>query len=106
MFTMHPRSGATERDGLPGTSQPGPASYLIDWRASLRLAERACCCSSRPAVVVIMPPGPGRPAPAELFLCRHHYLRSQQALVSGKAAVFDATGVPLTPHTRSLVEVS
>ncbi len=106
MFTTHSRACATEWDGLPSHWQPDPAAYLTDWRTSLRLAERACCCSATPAVVVIMPANAARPAPCELFLCRHHYLVSSQALGAGTAAVFDASGVPLTPLTRLLVQGS
>lgn len=98
MAATHPRARAAAQGTPPGTE-----SYLIDWRASLRVAERACCCPSRPAVVAIMPSGPDRASPAELLLCRHHYLVSADALAAAAAAVFDASGVPLTPHTRSLV---
>lgn len=103
MFSMHSQSRVIERDGPPGADGPDPAAYLTDWRTSFRLAERACCCSAKPAIVVIMPPGPGRPAPSDLLLCRHHYLACERALAAVPAAVFDSSGVPLTPHTRSLV---
>jgi hypothetical protein len=92
--------------GEAHSSQPGPAAYITDWRAALSLAERACCCPSRPAVVVILPSGPAREAPAELFLCRHHHLASEQALEQASAAVFDVSGVPLTAHTRALTEAA
>jgi hypothetical protein len=32
-------------------------------------ADRACCCPAKPVVVAIIPPGPGRPRPADLLLC-------------------------------------
>lgn len=103
MVTTHPRNSATQQ-GTTGTGRPGPGSYLTDWRASLRRAERSCCCPSRPSVVVIIPSSQDRQQPAELFLCRHHYRASEEPLTSASAAVFDVGGMPLTAHTRSLVE--
>jgi hypothetical protein len=106
MSSTHPRGRAAAAAGEAHSGQPGPSSYIIDWRTALSLAERACCCPSRPAVVVIMPSGSGREAPAELFLCRHHHLASEQALERASAAVFDVSGVPLTAHTRALTDAA
>lgn len=92
METKNPRTSAVPPDGVPGDDGSARPPHLADWRASLRLAERACCCPSRPAVVVIVPPGPGRASPSELFLCRHHYVASERALASAAAAVFDPAG--------------
>ena len=78
----------------PGAGQPRRACELIDWRA-LRLAGRACCCPAQPAVIVIMPPGPGRPHPTELLLCGHHYRASRHALEAAGAGIFNLDGASL-----------
>jgi hypothetical protein len=51
------------------------------------LADRACCCSARAMVQVIMPPVPVRPRRTDLLLCGHHYRASRQALAAAGAAV-------------------
>jgi len=85
----------TARPGeAPGTRRSRRARDFIDWRA-LRLADRACCCPARPAVIVIMPPGPGRPYPTDLLLCGHHYRASRQALAAAGAGTFSLDGAPL-----------
>jgi hypothetical protein len=104
MTTDNPRTRAAKQDtGLDG-GPLAPASSGMDWRTSIRLTLRACCCPAKPAVVVIMPPGPGRAAESELFLCRHHYAASERALASAAAAVFDASGEPLTPRAPALAQ--
>jgi hypothetical protein len=50
-------------------------------------ADRACCCSARAMVQVVMPPTPARPHRTELLLCGHHYRTSCQALAAAAAAV-------------------
>jgi hypothetical protein len=104
MDSAYPQGRTSEPDSLPGSGWPGPDSYLVDWRTSLRMAERACCCPSRPAVVVIMPSAAGRASPSELLLCRHHYTASERSLADRYAAVFDTDGAPLTDLTRALVQ--
>jgi len=52
-------------------------------------ADRACCCPARPVVVAVIPPGPGRPRPADLLLCGHHYRVSRRALAAVAATVVD-----------------
>jgi hypothetical protein len=69
-------------------------SRLVDWRASLKRAEHACCCPARPTVVIIMPAATGRPYPIDLLLCRHHYRVSERALATAGAAAFDTHGQP------------
>lgn len=83
----------TRRNDPPGTELP-PA--LVDWRASLERARHACCCPAQPAVVVIMPPAPGRPYAVDLLLCAHHYRVCQRALALAGADVFHTSGEPLT----------
>jgi hypothetical protein len=43
-------------------------------------AERACCCSARPAVVAVFPARPGRSDPVDLLLCGHHYRECRAGL--------------------------
>lgn len=75
----------------PQTEPITPVRTPIDWRA-LRFADRACCCGARPAVVAIIPPGPGRSHPTDLLLCGHHYRAGQMALAIAGAAVFTVAG--------------
>jgi len=49
--------------------------------------DRACCCSARAMVQVVMPPAPARPHRTELLLCGHHYRASRQALAAAGATV-------------------
>ena len=44
--------------------------------------DRACCCTARPVVRVLMPPIPGRPYRVDLLLCGHHYRLSQWTLAA------------------------
>jgi hypothetical protein len=59
-----------------------------DWPA-LRNADRACCCSARPACIAIMPPANGREHDTDLLLCGHHYRVLRQALAAAGAYVLD-----------------
>ena len=86
----------------PGSARSVHARNLVDWRASLRRADRACYCPGRPTVVVIMPPAGARPA-VDLLFCRHHYRIHAQALAAAGAVAFDREGVPLTPDTLRMV---
>jgi hypothetical protein len=65
---------------------------------SLALDDRADCCPARPVVTVVLAPSPGRPAPADLRLCGHHYRASCAALRAAGAAVYDAGGMRIAPH--------
>jgi hypothetical protein len=56
-------------------------------QAPVGLADRACCCSARAVVQVIMPSSPTRPHRTELLLCGHHYRVSRQALAAAGATV-------------------
>jgi hypothetical protein len=85
----------------PGAGgQPATAGELVDWRASLRQADHACCCPAQPSVVAIMPAVRGRPNPVDLLLCWHHYRISARALAAAGAAVLGTDGVPLTEQPR------
>ena len=59
---------------------------------SLDATARACCCPSRPAVTVVLPPAPGRPRPVDLLLCGHHYRASHAALQAANATAYDKAG--------------
>ncbi|HSY15124.1 MAG TPA: hypothetical protein VK816_03985 [Jatrophihabitantaceae bacterium] len=64
--------------------------------------ELSCCCHSRPAVRVMLPPTLERDHAVDLLLCTHHYRRYQLALDSAGATVFDAFGEQLTPRSRAI----
>lgn len=51
--------------------------------------DRACCCPSQPAVLVLLPPTSDRPHETDLLLCGHHYRSSQDALAAANAVVLD-----------------
>ncbi|MGD0374809.1 MAG: hypothetical protein ABSB01_09560 [Streptosporangiaceae bacterium] len=68
------------------------AGLAVDWRA-FRTANRSCCCSARPAVIVVMAPVPGRDHPTELLLCGHHYRVSSKALAAAGAVVLDGGAI-------------
>lgn len=53
--------------------------------------ERACCCSAKPTMFVMMPPADGRPAPVDLWFCGHHYREKRPGLVAAGAEVAAAT---------------
>ena len=102
MGLLHTRS-ARPSGRPPGAESPAAGGCrMVDWRASLRRAEHACCCPAKPAVVVIMPPAPGRPYPVDLLLCAHHYRACEHALTAAGAEVFDTHGAPLSPDRFEL----
>jgi hypothetical protein len=96
MLTNTPRDTAEHID-LPASDRAARPSLGIDWRA-VSLASRACCCSSRPAVIAIMPPSAGRPHATELLLCGHHYRRSRRALAAAGATVLNPNGARVSPQ--------
>ncbi|CCH31054.1 hypothetical protein ABZ816_02160 [Actinosynnema sp. NPDC047251] len=59
-----------------------------EWAPVLWSAERSCCCSAKPAVVVLvtLPDDPAHPV--DLLLCRYHHERSRAALAG--SVVYDA----------------
>ena len=58
-------------------------------------ADRACCCSARAMVQVVMPPTANRPHRTELLLCGHHYRVSRQALAAAGATVRELPWIPV-----------
>jgi hypothetical protein len=85
---------ATWQSGSAETGPPETAAPLIDWHA-LRVADRACCCPARPAVIAVRPSTASRPHPTDLLLCGHHYRVSRQALAAAGAAIFCLDGTVL-----------
>jgi hypothetical protein len=57
----------------------------VDWASVFVGAERACCCSARPAVVAVFPARPGRSHPVDLLLCGHHYRECRAGLEAAGA---------------------
>ena len=83
---------------VPSPGTIGPAAPRIDWDA-LRAACRSCCCPARPAVVALVPPGPGRPHRTDLLLCMHHFRGARQQLATAGASVLDMRGKLIDPST-------
>ena len=48
---------------------------------------KACCCSARPVVRVLMPATPIRPYRVDLLLCAPHFRLSQWTLAAAEAVV-------------------
>ena len=44
--------------------------------------DKACCCSARPMVRVLMPASQSRPYRIDLLLCGHHFRLSQWTLAA------------------------
>jgi hypothetical protein len=47
--------------------------------------DKACCCSSRPMVRVLMPATQSRPYRVDLLLCGHHFRLYQWTLATAGA---------------------
>jgi hypothetical protein len=78
-----------------------PVGRAVDWGALLSSAVRACCCSAKPTVTVVLPMTDRNGRPIELLLCGHHHRISHDALTSAGAVVFDGTGALVTTWTWS-----
>jgi hypothetical protein len=79
---LHPsaRNAKAEAQAAPVPAAPAPAAELAD------------CCPAKAAVRVTVPDDQGRPHPADLLLCAHHYRASRPALAS--ATVHALPGTP------------
>jgi hypothetical protein len=84
---------------LPAPAPAEPASGQF----GLWAAERACCCSARPAVAAVLPPGPGRNHATDLLLCGHHYRSARHALAAAGATIVDELGQPVTAQDVALL---
>lgn len=92
MSLRFPRHGAGRRQPAPVPgSPPSPGEAAERRDAADATPDRACCCPARPAVKVVLPPGAGRAAPVDLWLCGHHWRRSREALASAGADVADVS---------------
>jgi hypothetical protein len=77
-----------------GRADPAPLDDELPERARPIIStDRACCCPARPVVTVVIPAGRGRPRPADLLLCGHHYRASRATLHAVGADVYDKAGV-------------
>ena len=68
-----------------------------------RLAGRSCCCTAKPAVVVLIRPSKHRRHQTDLLLCGHHYRASRDALATAKATILDLDGQPVTVGDEFLI---
>jgi hypothetical protein len=103
---LHPSYG-----GLLGEIELKPVPDLSDSQymhgvslRTLRMADRACCCSAKPAVLALMPAARHRTHETDLLFCAHHYRAVRNALAAAGATVVDEAGVlattdawPVTP---------
>lgn len=76
------------------------ASLGIDWRGAQR-ADRACCCSAKPAVVAVMPATTQRPHATDLLLCGHHYRICRERLAESGATNLSLGGTPVGDNAWS-----
>lgn len=83
-------------DRAPGPTPAEPTVASLEWVVELLRADRACCCSARPAVVAVLPPTGDRPHRVELLLCGHHHRLLRHSLAASGAIFFDRAGEPLT----------
>jgi len=96
LFRFRRRSGEAEAmnarfrhpSAQGSTAVQRPASDIATTPAApADLGGRACCCSARAVVRVIMPPTSARAHETELLLCGHHYRVSRHALEAVSAAI-------------------
>lgn len=69
-----------------------PAASVFDWTAELVAAERACCCSAKPIVAVVLPTLDLDSDPVALLLCGHHYRAGRSRLEAKRASAYDRHG--------------
>lgn len=91
-----------EEPQLSALPAPAPAERA-DGQFAFWAAERACCCSARPAVVAVLPPGPVRHHATDLLLCGHHYRAARHALDAAGATILDELGQPVAPQDVALL---
>ena len=88
MKMRFPRRRAKTAGRSPGGQTAGtPPDDRADCSRWPALGDRACCCPARPAVRVLIPPGPGRPHSVDLLLCGHHYRMSCATLAAANAVI-------------------
>ena len=90
MGLRFPRHGAGghERASAAGLASPEMAgSADLPLHSLLAIPDRACCCTAKPMVRVIMPATRTRPHPVDLWRCGHHWRASREALGAAGATV-------------------
>lgn len=71
------------------------------------LADRACCCPAKPAVVAVLPINGHDRQAVDIHLCLHHYRLSSTALTEADAVVFDGSGMPVEdPDPNKLLQAA
>jgi hypothetical protein len=84
-----------DRPGAPPDAEripPDDALAASAYRRVLDRADRACCCTAKPAVIAIMPPSPTRQKRVELLFCMHHYRASGVGLGEAGALIVGPDG--------------
>jgi hypothetical protein len=71
------------RDDTAGFISEGTS----DDRSRMAVAERSCCCASRPSVRILVPRATDPASRVDLLLCGHHYRASRAALIEVRASV-------------------
>jgi hypothetical protein len=83
------------RAGAPPDAEripPDDGLVASAYRSVLARADRACCCTAKPAVIAIMPPSPTRRKRVELLFCMHHYRASRVGLGEAGALIVGPDG--------------
>lgn len=102
---LHPSYADRIDEGQP-KSVPGSPDNSYGRRIGLRAlgtADRACCCTAKPAVIALMPAAQHRPHQTDLLLCAHHYRAARNGLAAAGATVVDEAGHVLATTDAWLV---
>ncbi len=91
-FVHESYAGLTRQTAQPGTDGSKAPAVATGYQRVLLRADRACCCSAKPAVIAILPPVPSRMHRTELLFCMHHYRAARAGLLAAGATVVDASG--------------
>lgn len=102
MSLRFPRHGAGDDEMAPtgGYDSPEIAGVRSVPDEPLTVPGRACCCTARPVVKIIMPVTSSRPSPVDLWLCGHHWRASRQALRAAGATVYQVAAPSGEPLAR------
>ncbi len=94
------RDGQSAHEAAARIAVPWQAPHRIDW-ATIRTAERACCCSAQPRVVAVLPPASGREHRTEVLLCMHNFRTSRSSLAVAGAMTLDVDGGLIAPDSAA-----
>jgi hypothetical protein len=99
----HPSAASRSGQAVPSDTIESSVTILATGYARLLArANRACCCSAQPSVVVILPPVLSRAHRTELLLCMHHYRTARISLEIAGATAVDADGrILMRPPTAA-----